>query len=196
MNFIKKYLQLLPLVVLTLVSAITIMNALKGKVVMNDLEYDFSLSISHYIAFLLLAINYILFFVYRNVYKYAVTIFLVAGLFNFINFSSLTSNFSFRIGGFHTPGIQPVIFFIILITVLTNYRYINELITKNIRDISPNTKQNASQYLSEKIDTFKDRYKSYSTDELNHIITENKFVPEAIMAAKELLYERQLQAAN
>jgi hypothetical protein len=186
----QQYKQLIPVIILTVFAIVTILTSFRGTVEMNGENYDFELTFKHYGAFLAIFINWLSFFTFRRFFKYVLTLTLLLGLINLINFTALQT-ISFIAFDKHQLGLQPTIFWISILTYTINFKRVNEILYDFFGPTPEQADKNARKRQTEQIDKFKDRYSKYSDEQLNIILRENKFVPEALQAVQQLLTERQ-----
>jgi hypothetical protein len=163
--------------------------------VMNGEVYDFTLTTKHYIAFAVIAVNFLTYFFLRPVYKYTLALTIATGLFNLMLFTALntTTRSTFNLNGFTlTFTFQPSVFLAGLIAYVINFKRVNNYLLLQIKSLRTTEEQQKSKMamFAERTDKFKRRYEKYPDDTLLQIINENKFVPEAIEAAQQLLNER------
>jgi len=187
--FYEKYKQLIPVLVLILFCLSTVMSAIHGTVIMAGETYDFELTIKHYLAFAAVLINFISFFLFRSIYKYTLLVTVLLGAFNFINFSAFETTWSVNISSL-TIAFQPSAFLAGFVTYLINRKKINGYIIDQLKPSPEDAERNAKEYWSESVNKFKERYSSYSIEELNQILAENKYVAEALEAARQLINDR------
>ncbi len=186
----QTYKKLIPVIILTILSISTILTDLRGTVEMNGENYEFELTAKHYGAFLSIIINWLSFFAFRHLFKYVFTLTLIFGLINLINFTALQTISAVAFDK-HQLGLQPTIFLISILTYIINFKRANEILYDIFGPTPEQANKNAQRRQTEQIDKFKDRYSKFSDEQLNGILTENKFVPEALQAAQQLLTERQ-----
>jgi hypothetical protein len=186
----QTYKQLIPVIILTVLTILTILTAFRGTVEMGGENYDFELTTRHYGAFLAIIVTWVSFFTLRHLFKYVLTLTLLFGLINLINFTALQT-MSFIAFDELKLGLQPTIFLISILTYIINFKRANELLYDIFGPTPEQANKNAQRRQTEQIDKFKDRYSKFSDEQLNAILTENKFVPEALQAARQLLTERQ-----
>ncbi|MES2519716.1 MAG: hypothetical protein V4585_16485, partial [Bacteroidota bacterium] len=154
-------------------------------------NYDFELTAKHSGAFLAIITNWFSFFTFRRSFKYILTLTLLCGLINLINFTALQT-ISFIAFDKHKLGLQPTILGISILTYIINFKRANEILYDFFRPTPEQVDKNAKRRQAEQINKFKVRYSKYSDEQLNIILTENKFVPEAaLQAVRKLLKERQ-----
>ncbi|MEA5141851.1 hypothetical protein, partial [Arcicella rigui] len=78
---------------------------MEGTIVMANEVYEFELTIQHYLAFLVLIINFLIFFFYKSFYKYSLLSTILLGLFNVIRLSlKIVFQYSFIIKSTHVVG--------------------------------------------------------------------------------------------
>jgi hypothetical protein len=155
--------------------------------------YEFALTTKHYIAFGAITINFLTYFLLRQFYKYVIGLTVVLGLFSLMTFSALTTTSSFGINSLKI-GFQPSAFWAGLFTYIINFKRVNEFIFNNLATKrTPEARQtDDKQRFAEGVEKFKQKYDGYSVESLTEIITANKYIPEALEAARQLLNERKL----
>lgn len=193
MNFKKTfnhYKQLIPIFFLALYCLDTIATAIDGTVVILYKTYEFELTIKHYLAFLVLLINILIFFFYKSIYKYSLLSTILLGLFNVITFSVLTETVSLKGLG---VGFQPSAMLAGLLAYAINFKRATKFILRTVRtNYTPEQIAKIEQKkFAEETQMFVSRYKAYSTESLHQIVRENEFVPAAIEAAKQLIVARE-----
>jgi len=183
----EKYKQLMPLGILILFSFSAVFSAITGQVEIAGETQEFELLINHYLALLAIILNIIVYFKYRQYYKYTLPLTIFIGLFNLIIFSALESRSFISFGTIEIGG-QPASLLAGITLYIINFEKINKAIFK-VSD-KKNSNKEVVQLWQEDIEKFKDKYQKYSTEALNHIVLEKRFVPEAIEAARQILQER------
>ncbi len=153
--------------------------------------YNFELTTKHYIAFSAIGLNFLTYFFLRPFYKYTLGLTIAAGLFNLMTFSALETTQSFALGSLKI-SFQPSAFLAGLVAYITNFRKVNEFVFDNLRTAQTPEMQDkiGKEKFQESVAKFKVKYDNYSVEMLTEIVTEKKYVPEAIEAAKQLLKER------
>jgi hypothetical protein len=184
-HFYKYYKPIIPIVVLTVIGVLTILTYFTGTDVISGTEDSFILTAKHYAAFLSLVINYASFFTVRQHYKYILSLTFLFGLVNLINFTPALTISGLRIGQLEI-GFQPTIFLTVILTYFLYFKRLNNYIL----DLFTLTTDQNEKMVLEQIEKFKYTYKNKDTEELIQIISENKYVPEALEAARQLLNER------
>lgn len=164
------------------------------KFTKNELTYSennqrFLLTIKHYLGFVVLAINFLTYFFARKYYKIVLGLTLFFGLFNLVNFTISQITTSIKIGGL-TIGCQPYIFIIMIITYILNRESVNGLLSNYINPTPEKMAQMQQKYEQETIQKFVEKYQSYSEQQLETILTDKQYIPEAIEASRIVLEER------
>lgn len=176
---LKPHRQLLPLVLLA---------GFCVEAIVKASLHTSMLTTKHYLGFGALVVNLLTYVVLRKYYKYTLLLTLVAGLFNLLCFSAGQWGMSLSVNKFGI-SLQPQAFFAALLAYLINVKRVNEyLLTKHT---SEDRELKAQEVFSDGVEKFKDRYRSYSTEALAEIVAANKYVPQALEAARQLLNERQ-----
>jgi hypothetical protein len=187
--YFDRYNQLLPVLVLTLYCISAVVTAIQGSVVVNGETYEYSLNIKNYLGFAAVIINFVGFFTFKRFYKYILLTTILVGTFNFIIFSALETTTSFNIGSLRI-GFQPSTFLAGFAAYLVNLKKVNNLIIDQFGPSPEEAEKNSKANWLESVNKFKVRYNNYSIEELNQILTENKYVAEALEAARQLITER------
>ncbi|GEM56611.1 hypothetical protein B0A58_08805 [Flavobacterium branchiophilum NBRC 15030 = ATCC 35035] len=189
---LKQQRQILPLLLLTAYCIDAIITAVRGTVVMAGVTYDYELTIKHYIAFGAIGINFSTYFFLRQFYKYTFGLTVAVGLFNLVIFSALQTTSSFGIGSL-IIGFQPSAFWAGLLAYIINFKRVNEFMVDNLASKqTPEERERIDKArFTEVVKKFKQKYDGYSAETLTEIVTANKYVPEALEAARQLLKDRQ-----
>lgn len=189
---IKRNKQLLPLLVLMVYGIDTLITAMQGTVVMGGETYDFSLNLKHYLGFAAIAINFIVYFLFRQFYKYSLPLTIAIGLFGLVAFSALQMKWNFGAIIGLPFGLQVAALLAGHVAYLLNFHNVNQSLADRLT--AKRTPQEEVLYKetksAESIQKFKEKYDNYSTEKLNEIIAANKYVPEALEAARQLLNAR------
>lgn len=190
---LKQHRQIIPLLLLTAYCIEVGVAAIKGWADMAGETYEFALSTKHYIAFGAVTLNFLAYFLLRNLYKYILGLTVVIGLFNVIVFSVFETTQSFSLNSLKI-SFQPSAFLAGLLAYILNFKKVNNFILDNFRTVQTPEEQDKFEKVifDEETQKFKERYKSYSNEDLTEIITEKRYVSGAIEAARQLLDERNL----
>lgn len=180
----------MPLLLLAVYCINAIVAAIRGRVVMVDETYNFLLKTKHYLAFVAIVVDLLTYFLLRPFYKYTLGLTIGLGLLNIMVFPALEVTQSFALGSLKV-SFQPSAFFAGLVVYLINFKRINEFLIEHlITKGTPKEQKNVRAKFVEDVERFKVKYNNYSVEDLAEIVTENKFVPEAIEAARQLIKER------
>lgn len=112
---------------------------------------------------------------------------IILGVFQILKFFPAHLTFSFEFGGL-AFGFNGLAIIIGIIHFTTNWKLLSKFYNKVVKNEL--TEEEAEIKSKEKISLFKNRFLNKSDQELNVIINNEKLLPEAINAAKELLSER------
>jgi len=191
-TIVKLQRQLLPLLLLTFFCLKAVAYAIKGSVVVENETYEFTLTVKHYLAFTSIAINLLTYFLFRQYYKYTLALTIIFGLFNFLNFSDFETTQSYSFNNL-SVSFQPSPFLAGILAYFINFSKINYFVIDHL--VTKKTPEERAKIetarFKESVEKFKERYKSYSTATLTEILNENKFTPEALEAARQLLKQYQ-----
>ncbi len=184
--FFQKYKSILPLLLLTILILKLFFSFFKGTVDFNNEIIEFGFSSMHYLATLLISINYFIYFFVRKYYKFIIVLTLILGLFNFISFTPILLHVAFGFGEFEL-GFQPVIFLIGLISYAINYKGVHEMFNLYFGPSQEEAEKKYISYQENEIERFTAKYKSYTSDQLEVILHGDKYSEEAKIAAKRIL---------
>lgn len=190
--------QILPLLLLIGYSADAIATAIRGQVLMAGEIYDYKLTGRHELAIAVLAINVVVYFFFRKYYPYALGLTLAAGCFNLLVFSALRTDYRFGLGSLRTPSFQPAAMWAGLLAYLLNFNRANRFIRSQLfpKRTTDEIVRDHQASFKEETEKFINRYQNYSNEELENMIAENKFVPAAVEAARQLLAGRRTNGMN
>lgn len=189
---LKQQRQLLPLLLLTIYCINAVITAVRGTVVMAGETYDFELTTKHYIALAAIGVNLLTYFLLRPFYKYILGLTIVVGLFNLMTFSALETTQSFSFNSLKI-SFQPSAFLAGLLAYVINFNRVNEFVIDNLATKRTPEEQETIEKarFGEGVEKFKKKYDGYSAKTLTEIVAANKYVPEALEAARQLLNDRQ-----
>lgn len=193
----ERHFQLIPVIVLAVFSVGIIVAAFDGVVVVSGKQYPFSLSLQHYLAFVSIAVNFICYFFFRSIYKYALLITIVVGLFNLINFTAVEHFIGLRIGKV-SISFQPTAFLVGFLVYVLNFKRANNFLIDLIavKRTPEEQEKFEKKVFAEGVEKFRNTYSHYSNEALTEIVEAKKFVPEALEAARQLLQEREQSRAE
>ena len=95
------------------------------------LRSSLPLTIKHYIAFVAIAVNIVIYFFFKPLYKFTFTLTVVIGLFNLMTFSALETTQSFAFKTFKV-SFQPSAFLAALLAYMINFKSVNKFIIDNL----------------------------------------------------------------
>lgn len=190
---IRRNRQFIPLLVLIAYGIDTALKALQGRVSMGGITYYFSLNQEHYLGYAAIAINLLTYFRFRQYYKYTLTFTIAIGLLGLIAFSALQMKWSIGVINGLQIGLQVSAFLAGLTAYVINFRSVNERLVYYLgRKKTLKEKVQSREVISaERIQKFKQRYYNYSEEKLQEILTTNRYLPEAMEAARQITNERQ-----
>jgi hypothetical protein len=183
-NF-SRYKNLLPTLVLAVFSAYTAFTLLTSEVKTGNVTTSFAILPQHYGAFAAVALCLFSFFFLRKIYRYVLGATLVLGIFSVLNFTVNAHWVGLKLGALNIT-IQPLSFAVALFTLLLNWQKIKKYLVSIVRK----SEQPDTLSYNEDVEVFKVKYLNLSSEELQKIIADKRFRPEAIEAAKKLLEER------
>jgi hypothetical protein len=188
----KQHRQILPLLLLTGYCIDAVVTSIRGTVVMAGEAYDYELTTKHYIAFGVVAINFLIYFFLRQFYKYTLGLTVLVGLFNLIIFSALETTLGFSLNSLKV-GFQPTAFLAGLLAYILNFKRVNSFIIDSIAtERTPEEiEKNQQAIFDEETQKYKDLFAEFSNESLTEILTADKYVPAALAAARQILNERE-----
>jgi uncharacterized membrane protein len=186
-QYFIKYKGLIPVLILTVFSAYSVIYTLANM--MTEWDKHFLFTSKHYAALVILTMNYIAFFKYRHYYKYTLLITLLLGFCNFVSFTVDEYNGYIQFNSIKFY-VQPVFFLICVITYLLNFKRVNNSLKQAFQSPPEYAAKKEIADYSEQLEKFKMLYSNYSDEQLQTIITEGKHTSQAINAARQILNER------
>jgi hypothetical protein len=176
-NILKKYKNLIPLLLLGLISLWTIINVLLFQVEFEGELYGQRFTLGNFLGFIILTINISVYFLYRKSFKYFVLAQIIIGLFGTFHYGNF--RMTTDLNGLAYDSIS---FNLGVIYILMNFkRFKAKVIPKKLD-------QNV-EYLPdlEKIEEFKYKYRNKEKAELLAITEDRRYIKEAKLAALELI---------
>jgi len=174
-NFIKSNKNLIPILLLALLSFWTVYDVFFIKVALDGKLYKQGFSVPNIIGFSTIPINLAAYFFLRKFFKYFVSITILLGLLGLIDFSS--NNLTFSISFF---SFQVISFLVGVLYIILNFKWVKSLFAIKRMPLSLDI---------EKVNAFKEHYQTKNREELEIIKTDNRYIVEAKLAATELLAE-------
>jgi hypothetical protein len=181
-NWFTRHKYLLPLFWLTLFIVITV---IKG------FSRNFYYITENHLAFSAITFLFICYFLMNKIYPYLLAAVIIAGLFNLLVFTISVYTYRLRLGGLNLV-FQPHAMIALNIYIAVYWKQIQSFVSKLLGNILTEEDKLAYQkhVYKENYLKFKERYANYTDERLTTIVEENKFVPEAVEAAKKILDER------
>jgi hypothetical protein len=180
-----RFKQLIPLIILTIVALFTLIN---GLLYISD-DNTFLLNTKHYLGFTTLIINYLVYIFLRKYFKIIITLTLLLGLFNFINFTAALITSSINIGNV-LLGCQPYVFLICLLTYFLNKNSVHKMLHKVLEPSPEIVRVRKEKQEANSKRNFLLKYQTCSTTQLETILKEKRHVGEALEAAKQMVEQR------
>lgn len=147
-----------------------------------------------YISIACILVLFICYVVYNKGYKYLLAIVLLATLFGWISFFPTEGYIRFSIFKIALT-IQVGGLLLIGGTYWLNKESVNIFVVDSFQrlfDITPERIQTMNQERFESsVSRYKQRYQEYTSEQLTLILQENRYVPEALEAARQLLEQRE-----
>ncbi len=146
-----------------------------------------SLNIAHYIGFIAVASCVVSYLWLRPYFRYALGITLLLSLFNLVVFLPITLSMGLSFGDI-SIGLNPFALVLLIAYYFLNRSAVHTFIRKYVLP-APTPAVRARQH-RESIDQFKETFARKSSESLQQMLTDNKLVSNALVAARELLQER------
>ena len=189
---IKKHLQLLPLLLLTIYCADAIVASVQGTVDMAGVPYYYTITTKNYLAMTAVALNFVFYFAFRPYYKFVLLITIALGIFNFLVFPALETTVSYKLNGIKI-SFQPSAFFAGLLAYMINFKRVNNYILTNLsnKKSAKEIEDMQMNHFVNEVQGYKIKFDGYSTESLREITEANKLVPAAVEAARQLIRDRE-----
>lgn len=184
--FYERHRQLLPTGILAGFCMYSILTATRGIVILDGTAYNFVLTPAHYGAITAVIVTLFSFFFARKLYKYLFGLTLALSLLDVIHFGPIQFNAGLTFGEWHI-GMNLVCLLAGGTAYFLAYRRVNALVLAPFRY----DQQKLKEIHCREIQEFKARFVRKSSEDLQQIITDNRLVPAAVTAARQLLQERQ-----
>jgi uncharacterized membrane protein len=182
MEFLKKHIVALPLVLLLVYSLVFVWGFFIGVEVQHGpvkLTMSAIMSWKHYLGYGLMLVAFTVYFSNRKVFKIFTTFLLALASVNLLQFSPGESSFSMSIGNLETFGIDVIMFLLFLLHLVCNIR--------SIASMKPI--ESEKNEISTEKESFLLKFQDKSIEELEQIVNSN-FREPAILAATQLLEEK------
>ena len=183
-----RYKNLIPLLVFTGFCVVTLTERFSGTREADGSYSHITLTWKHYGAFAAVLLNYFVFFGFRSYFKRCFIATLLLGLLCLINFTVPDSQWFLKMGDTKTFILQPLSFYVALLTLLLNFRTVRAKQTKS--EPPAENLLNNEKYYREDREKFKIKYAVYPDADLEKIIADRRFTAAALEAAEQLLSDR------
>jgi hypothetical protein len=177
-NKVEQPRNLFLLALLIALCCFTIFSSFKGSIILTK---------ANYAGFIAIATCVLSYFIARHFFKRLLGLTLLLSLFHLLNFLPTTINFGFGFGEM-TVGIEPLSLLLLVGYYFLNRASANAFIRRYF--LPAPTPEKAAQLKREVIDQFKQNFARKTTEGLLQIVQDRRMVTEAIIAAQELLAER------
>lgn len=185
----QRYKNLIPLGVFTILCIVTLITHFSGTHEADGTYSHIILTWKHGGAFAAVLLNYLVFFGFRPYFKKTFIAMLLLGLFGLINFTTTDSLWHLKMGDATVFRLQPVSFYVALLTLALNYQSIRARQSKS--EPPAENLQNNEKYYREDLEKFKSKYAAYPNEDLEKIVADRRFTAAALEAAEQILSERQ-----
>ncbi|QIL78284.1 MULTISPECIES: hypothetical protein [Hymenobacter] len=189
-SLLRPHRNLAPVVGLLILSAYTISSPLISQLLAEGRYSYFSVTAAHYLGFACLLGTVVLYLCFRPFFWYALLITLLLGLFNLVNFMPLRMSVGLTFGS-ATVGFDPLSFVVLLAYYFLHKTAADSFLRKHLHSLLPQpSPAHRTARWRESVDQFKQTFARKTDEALGLIVTEQKMVPAAVTAARELLQER------
>ncbi len=186
MNLLSRHKQLIPVLILTLLSIWTAFRIIFTKTVVGDTVTTYDFIPAHYFGFIAVAVCIFTYFVFRKAYKVVLGATLVLGIFSVLIFTLSAHIFELGMGAL-AVSFEPFSFCVSLLVVALNGNRISEMIRKNF---PAKTQETIKDEFESDLRKYKAQYRHSSSEELQKVVNDARFKPGAIEAARQVLKER------
>ncbi|MCB2377558.1 hypothetical protein LGH70_08190 [Hymenobacter sp. BT635] len=182
--------NLLPLLLLVVVSFYTVYTALFGTVYLAGEERNISLDPHHYTGFAALAVALVLYGVRSKYFKYGVLLLLLLWMVGIANYLPVSLGVGVGFGELKI-SLQLIALVFMAVYYALNRNRAEKKLSGFLASIAvkPDSEK-AERHRREDKEKFRQTFKLYSTEKLQTIVQERKLVGLALEAAQELLSER------
>ncbi len=171
---LKKHKNLIPLIILGVCCIYTFLNSFFNRYQSSDGSlYFYPLKLEHYLALTVVAIDFLIYFLWKRFFKYVVILTIVLGLFNGLVYLPININIGFIV------SFQALSFLIGLLYIFLNYGSIYKKGTLKVEQVDIDI-----------VEKLKLKYLEMSDEELKEIYEDKRFTTEAKLAVEEVIKER------
>lgn len=183
---LTRYRPLIPALILAAFCISTLIFWLKGTTTDEGAPADYVLTAKHYGAFAATGATLASFFLLRHYFKYLFGLTFLLGILGLINFTISEMNVGLAVGPLQI-GLSPVL----ALTGIVAYLLYSQRINAKLLSLTKPSEEKVARAQQDEIALFKDRFAQKSTEELTQIVNTNSLVAPAVIAAQQLLKERQ-----
>jgi hypothetical protein len=187
----KKHKQIIPLLLLLWYCLLIVIDRINENV--NKADGNTSEN-EHYYAFITTLSCLIIYFVYRQAYKYILIPTLLLGSFNVINFSLYRTTYFFTINSL-SISFAPKAFFVLLVVFILNIKKLSTLVSGSEAETEERIQQLKKHQNEEEYNRFLTLFGAKGNEELQEIAKGHPYSELAVAAANDLLLKRK-QGAN
>ena len=192
-SYMKQYLRLLPLIILTGIFAYTSFTILFGSLTVDGRQFDYGFTLQHGLALGAIAACWAFVLFKPPFYMPAISMVLLMGIFSIFNFTpselyfSGSANIARGLFNFSIE-FQPTSFLIAVLHLIVNGKELEKLYQKT----SPTRGLTSNEVSKSNTDFFKRRLQMKSPQQLKQMLHEpDKYQADALEAARQLLAEKE-----
>lgn len=180
-----KHKLLVPLVLLLILCIKVFVESRQGTVESEGSTFLFSITSKHYYAFALVALNFIIYFAFRPLYKYSLILTFLLAVFGFISVVAIPKETTFNLGSM-ILSFEPTCFYLLLV-----FLFLTIDLKKMGSPKSQTTEGEAYKRTKTEveIDKYKKLYKNKSLEDLKIILSEKTIRDTAREALVQIIKE-------
>lgn len=182
----QKYKNTIPVLVLLLLSFYSLFNTIIITDLIESTKYEIILIPKYYYGNALLFLNILCYVFQKKYYKYLLISTLLLGLINIISFTNFMIDGSISVNSLEIK-FQPLSFLILMLIYFLNFKKCNKIVSKRIFEV---IKRDIEDFKQEELNFFLNKFYKYPNESLEEIISSEKYVKEAKMAAKQILEKK------
>lgn len=182
-----KHKLLVPLLILLILCIKLFIESTQGTVESEGSTYLFSSNSKHYYAFALVALNFIIYFAFRSLYKYTLILTFFLAIFGFVEVIALPKETTIHLGSI-AFSFEPTCFYLLLVFLFLT------LDLKKLSAPKSGDKKSAAYQRTKtevEVDKYKNLYKNKSTEQLKAILSEKTVRDTAREALEQTIRERE-----
>lgn len=194
-SLLRPHRKLAPVVGLLLLSAYTIGSPLINQLLAAGRHSYFSATAAHYLGFACLLGTVIFYFFLHPFFRVALLLTLLLGLVNVVNFMPVRMSVGLTLGS-AAVGIDPLSFAVLLVYYCLHKPAADSFLRQHLQSLLPQpSPAHRTARWRASVEQFKQTFARKTDEALGLIVTEQKMVPAAVTAARELLQERNRHAS-